>query len=263
MGFSVVAKGWDSLNWDVVILIIVSWVASPVGTGIVAAIFFGLLKCFVLSHPDAVKRSFWAFPVVLTVFVGVDFFFILFKGLNNVAEFKLAVVLPCSFGAGLVLGLIWIFIIGPRAMRRIETAKAERANKETVHADGEQEEVTGEKPADEEAGAAAEESVQEQAKKGEPAPLQETAPTTWHEKFAARTYGQDLKTQSMHESHRANEIWEAAEKFDEDAEQLFTYVQVATACLNSFAHGANDVRCVVLVVFACSLLGFCLLDILN
>jgi sodium-dependent phosphate transporter len=45
----------------------------------------------------------------------------------------------------------------------------------------------------------------------------------------------------MRENPRAAKIWEDGETFDEHAELLFTYIQVFTACLNSFAHGANDV----------------------
>ena len=60
-------------------------------------------------------------------------------------------------------------------------------------------------------------------------------------KFVDNTYGQDLKAQSFHENHRAEEIWEVGEVFDHHTEYLFTYLQVFTACLNSFAHGANDV----------------------
>jgi solute carrier family 20 (sodium-dependent phosphate transporter) len=40
---------------------------------------------------------------------------------------------------------------------------------------------------------------------------------------------------------RAAEIWRGAEEFDNDTENLFTYLQVFTACLNAFSHGANDV----------------------
>lgn len=60
-------------------------------------------------------------------------------------------------------------------------------------------------------------------------------------KLAEKTYDQDLHEQSMHESPRAMEIWDNAEVFDTNAEQMFTYIQVFTACLNAFAHGANDV----------------------
>jgi sodium-dependent phosphate transporter len=60
-------------------------------------------------------------------------------------------------------------------------------------------------------------------------------------KFHANTVGQDLHTQSMHENPRAKQIWEDADHFDEGAEYMFNYIQVFTAALNSFAHGANDV----------------------
>lgn len=59
--------------------------------------------------------------------------------------------------------------------------------------------------------------------------------------FAENTYKQDLHRQSMEENAGAKDIWDNAEKYDENAEMMFTYLQVFTACLNSFAHGANDV----------------------
>ncbi len=60
--------------------------------------------------------------------------------------------------------------------------------------------------------------------------------------FADNTYNQDLQSQSMAENAKAKEIWENAELYDEDAEMMFTYLQVFTACLNSFAHGGTFVR---------------------
>lgn len=59
--------------------------------------------------------------------------------------------------------------------------------------------------------------------------------------FGESTYKQDLHTQSMAENSRAAKIWDEGEEYDADAEHLFNFIQVFTACLNSFAHGANDV----------------------
>jgi phosphate/sulfate permease len=45
----------------------------------------------------------------------------------------------------------------------------------------------------------------------------------------------------MHKSKRSQEIWAIAPKLDEHTEDLFEYLQMYTAYLLSFAHGANDV----------------------
>lgn len=59
--------------------------------------------------------------------------------------------------------------------------------------------------------------------------------------FGEATYKQDLHAQSMSENRRASHIWEQGEEYHASAERLFNFIQVFTACLNSFAHGANDV----------------------
>lgn len=40
---------------------------------------------------------------------------------------------------------------------------------------------------------------------------------------------------------RLREIHERGKQYDNDTEHMYTYLQVLTACVNSFAHGANDV----------------------
>lgn len=43
------------------------------------------------------------------------------------------------------------------------------------------------------------------------------------------------------EAERLKKIHEMTHQYDNDTEHLYTYLQVLTACVNSFAHGANDV----------------------
>ena len=60
-------------------------------------------------------------------------------------------------------------------------------------------------------------------------------------RFEEATYKQNLEEQAMDESKTTQAIWSNSNQYDSDVEQLFTYVQVFTAALSSFAHGANDI----------------------
>ena len=182
-------------------------------------------------------------------------FYILYKGLNNFESIqeKISIkwVLPTAIGAGLLCGIIWIVLLGPIARRRVEAKIAARIaaleQAEAAKADAEvcQTEAAVTEGAEEDDGVkdaevvAAEATEDAQVVGGEePAKPEEAQPANWRKKMP---WEQDLHAQSMHESPRAAEIWDEQEKYDENAEGLFNYILVFTACLNSFAHGANDV----------------------
>ena len=252
MGFTIAAKGFDSVHWDVAVKIFISWIISPVFAGTVAGAIFASVKYAVLKSPNPYRRAYWTFPIVLTIGIGINVFYVLYKAANNFKKFQegleLYVVLPVAFGAGAVCGAIWLFIIGPIAKRRVEAKRAvrdeETAAKKTV------EKLDSEVLADDmdDVPASKDEVFDvdgDDAARESPATPAVEEPTTMYgrlsRKFALATYDRDIQTESYHESHRAEEIWAEAEDFDLDTENLFTYLQVFTACLNSFAHGANDV----------------------
>lgn len=69
-------------------------------------------------------------------------------------------------------------------------------------------------------------------------------------RFAEATFRQNLEEQSFQESRETEEIWRNSSQYNADVEHLFSYVQVFTASLSSFAHGANDIANAVAPVAA-------------
>lgn len=57
MGFTIVAKGFSSVNVDVVVKIVISWLISPVVSGALAFIFFALIRKFVMLAQDPVSSN--------------------------------------------------------------------------------------------------------------------------------------------------------------------------------------------------------------
>lgn len=211
----------------------------------------------------------------------VDLFYVLVKGASSYKleeKLGLGVLLPMSFGIGLFCGVLWIFVFGPCAKRRIETQKAAKIAEEDAAAEKESDVEAATSPAVENeenslhrldsfqrfldgkapVPAATPEKVSTKAVAqvptetefvrkvmaqavSSPEPAVTAVSISWYKKFKNNTVDQDLQAQSMKESSRALKIWENEEQFDADAESLFNYIQVFTASLNSFAHGANDV----------------------
>ncbi|CAM9650153.1 unnamed protein product, partial [Ectocarpus fasciculatus] len=52
--------------------IAVSWVLSPILSGVASLLVFLTVRAFVLRSPNAFGRSFWVFPVLVMVTIAVD-----------------------------------------------------------------------------------------------------------------------------------------------------------------------------------------------
>jgi sodium-dependent phosphate transporter len=248
VGFSLAAKGFSSINWNTCILIFISWVASPLITGIAAYISFFIIRRWVLLSPEPYKRAIITYPLIVFVAVTVDLFFVFNKsGANRSNALKrlgVKLQLPLAIGVAVFCALIFQFFISPCLQRKVERDVAERAaalkaaeetNIDTTSPDeentkGEKLETHQDEPQDSPVDAASgnENKVAGALKKG-------------YRAFADWTFDRDVHSEAMHKSKRSQEIWSIAPEFDEHAEDLFKYLQVFTACLLSFAHGANDV----------------------
>ena len=83
VGFSLVAHGFESVNWSECIKIFVSWVASPGITGLLAFIMFFSLRKIVLESSNPYPRAVATYPIVLFGAVALNVYFVLKKAAKN------------------------------------------------------------------------------------------------------------------------------------------------------------------------------------
>ena len=112
IGFGAVAVDVNAVAWDRVMLIVVSWITSPLMGGVIAYLTFQFIRRCILDRDDplaAAKRHGPMFFFVVTFVIGLVTFF---KGLKNLNfDFDLPTALLLSAGLGVFgAGLGWIFL---------------------------------------------------------------------------------------------------------------------------------------------------------
>lgn len=242
VGFSLAAKGWDSIMWADCSKIFISWIAAPGVTAIIGYLFFYLIRTFVLKSSNPFNRSAMTYSLTIFVTLTINVFFVMHKGLKKF-ELETGLKLAIAFGASFVLALIFQFAIVGWLKERIvkaedvaEKEKAQKAqNKENAL-------ETANINEDDESDTNAEEDNKSKV-------------SSFFSKIADATYKRDLESESLHLDKDAADIWDKAEVYDAKSERLYSYLQVFTACALSFAHGSNDVAnavapiCAVLAIY--------------
>ena len=183
IGMTMVARGSSCVTWIAksdqfpyvkgVVAIIISWLLSPVISGLFASALFFVVRSLILRSEDSYKRIQYGFPVLVAGTFIINTFFIVYKGakflkLDDTPLWKACAI---SFGIGGGTGIFSYFFINP-----IIFNDEERRIEEFCHTDD--------------------------------------------------------SVQSIHDN---------AEVFDTKTEHSMRYLQILTACCDSFAHGANDV----------------------
>jgi len=105
IAFAIVTKGYDSVKWSKVALIVASWVASPLLSMIFAGITFTLIKKFILDREDSFDVTAKAAPLIMFATAYIISMFIIYKGAKGVGLHKtpLDVALIVSFFIALAL----------------------------------------------------------------------------------------------------------------------------------------------------------------
>ena len=250
----------NSANWDELTKIVISWFVSPVLSGVMAALYFLLARTFLLRHGEnSFKRVLAFFPVLVFFAVSINGFFIGLKAFSNKGwtepkydpknatkmvsgnELFWPVNIGASFGAGLVFALLCRVLIVPVLRRKIEplddnTVYGADIIDAVLDAGG----SVG-KPSGKDGDAVVAVSDGEPTEADGSASFTQRVPkkknflARYADRQDALVHGDEYKSETV------QHIWEEGEVFPYRAERVFNYLQIFTAILASFAHGAGDV----------------------
>jgi len=258
IGMVLVAKGSSCVNWyspspvfpfaKGVVAIIISWFLSPILSAAIGMTLFASIRRFVLRADNSYKKSLFIYPFLLFLTVVLNIFFVIYKGAVGLGlnQTPLKVALAFSFGIGVLITIIVSPIYIPWLKKSIDQSYIEN-----VDSSGK---ITFVK-------------VEQKTKKGFQnftSPEDQTETFDWdletkdlqnihlndlaESAKPSHNIAQQLQIGVKHETRTSVEknnevekIHSAAEIFDPKSEEVFKWLQVFTACMNSFAHGANDV----------------------
>ncbi|KAL1914922.1 uncharacterized protein VTP21DRAFT_7838 [Calcarisporiella thermophila] len=255
IGFGIAARGADSVDWTWkgVGKIIASWFVSPVAAGIVAAIIFGLTQFFVLRHPNSLQRGLRAIPIYFSFAMAINIFYIVFKGAPNLKldQQPLGAVLGITFGVAVFIGVFCWFFYAHWLRRRLVYNEQTRwyhafvspfigplpkvPEGQTVINYQQHRLEDEEQPSE-----MLEDKAVVDGKLAEelPAPATTEAPKRSFLDVALHGVRQNVVD---HNSANLKDMHDAAIKYDDRTEYLYSFLQVITASFASFAHGSNDV----------------------
>ncbi|OMH83773.1 Phosphate permease PHO89 [Zancudomyces culisetae] len=238
MGMGIAAFGKDAVvwGWNGVSKIISSWFLSPVIAAIVSAIIFLLTKYLVLRSENSFRRGLVAIPFYFFLAFFVNMSLILYRSRpntqkNNWPSRKILWVAAVVAGGVSILSYIFYAKWLERKILKKEDLKwyhiplapfIKYRAPPVVRSD-----------------------IEKQGIRDESRPPYSTRQVSQEKGIFSRVKGfllhgvnkdvRNLDNENLYDMH------ERAEKFDDQTEYLFNFIQILSAVAASFAHGSNDV----------------------
>jgi len=263
IGFALTAKGTAAVNWEKVQQVIMSWFLSPVLSGVIAALLFWLVRHFVLRSKNPVERAYTFYPILIAATMVINTFFIVYKGSPalGLKDTPLGVGIGVSFGVGIAFAILLRLIAVPFMRKRVDKlfndrAAAAAADEEessagmlegelTLGGDGGRTqsylEVVGGECEPEDGPKTPSSGDVLINGRDDPVDPDVVRMRLKQARSKASNIGVVNVDAVAANFEKVQAIHDNAEKFDPKAEAVFTYLQIFTAMLDAFSHGANDV----------------------
>jgi len=130
VAFSVASKGYDSVKWDKVGMIVASWFNSPTMAGVSGFTTYFILKKLVVMQENSRHRAKIAMPIMVFILSFTVMLFTIYKGAKGIGLNKTSplVSVLCSACVSMVAALL-SYPIMIRHVKRLEEQDAAEASK--------------------------------------------------------------------------------------------------------------------------------------
>ena len=256
VGFALAYGGADAIVWKTIGFIVLSWLTSPVLSGIFSYIIFFVARRYAYRSKRPFEMTLKMFPILTFVTFLINSFFIFYKGAPQLKldDLELWISVVTSFSIAIFMGCLSWFLYVPYAKKKIESLFSESENQTSIEL---QDTGLGEESTTDEVRRVREINLDtmEETVRNEPPRGEERIREEWEYEFGESLYNEsesiennikriekyhkNLKDKKKYDD--INKLHETSEVFDPKVEKLCTWLQIITACFSSFAHGANDV----------------------
>jgi PiT family inorganic phosphate transporter len=121
VGFGLVSVGIAGIKWKVVLLVVLSWIVSPVFGGIIAFTIFSIIKKFILSSAEPIARTRKIGPFFTGIVAFILSLAVIYKGLEHLHLYLPileAIIISLLVGTG-------GFLLGSFLLRRYKEKDAD------------------------------------------------------------------------------------------------------------------------------------------
>ncbi|MEX0346403.1 MAG: inorganic phosphate transporter [Rhizobiaceae bacterium] len=115
MGAGIAAAGFASVNWTTMSAIAASWVISPLLGGVIAALFLGFIKSFIIYQDDKIAAARRWVPVLIAIMAGAFAAYLAMKGLKKIIKLDGLAILLIGATVGIASWAVTHPLIGKQA----------------------------------------------------------------------------------------------------------------------------------------------------